>query len=148
MTWMIELANTLPMSMNERERAHWRTRARELFNITDAITWLALAQRIPKATGPRSVRVEIVKGPNSHHRDDPGNLPARAKSILDALVSLDYLAGDNDRWLTGLEVVESRSLQGPMVRVTIADVHSDVSDSTRDHSNKVETPQNIGHGQT
>lgn len=121
MTWELVL-NRLPASMNERERtSHW-TRRRELQEITDELGYLALAQKIPAATGRRSVRIIMHKSLRSRKRDDPANRDSRAKSILDALVKLGLLIDDDDRHLEWLGVHEGDRAQTKHTRVLLGDV--------------------------
>lgn len=96
----------LPMSMNERERAHYWRRHRELEQITTDLMWLAREQKIPPATTRRGVQVTIHKSTRSRVRDDPANRDSRAKAILDALTRLHLLKDDNDTWLDWHGVIE------------------------------------------
>lgn len=106
-TWSFTLS-FIPLSMNQRERSHYMTRKKELDLITQEVALAKVAKRIPDAKLPRHVMVEIVKGPRSRKRDDPGNRDARAKSIYDALVNTNLLVDDDDEWMTHDPVRESK----------------------------------------
>ncbi len=122
MTWTLTLDGWLPMSMNERERAHWSKRKKELRRIVAEFGWQQIQQRIRAARGPRRVAITVVKSKRSTRRDDPGNLHARAKSVLDALVFLRLLRDDDDANLQ-LAVVEQDEREAkPCVRVTLEDI--------------------------
>lgn len=104
--WVLTMQGRLPMSMNERERAHYWRRHQELEQITTDLMWLAREQKIPPATTRRGVQVTIHKSTRSRVRDDPANRDSRAKSILDALTRLHLLKDDNDTWLDWHGVIE------------------------------------------
>lgn len=112
----------LPASMNERERAHWATRSRELNDITRELGYLALEQGVPQATTRRFVRVTIHKSLRSRVTDDPANRDSRAKAVLDALVKLGYLRDDSDAWLDWGGVVEGERRHVKATIVTIRDM--------------------------
>jgi hypothetical protein len=112
--------------MNERERAHWATKRRELQEITNELGWLANAERIPAATGKRWVRITLHKSMRSRVTDDPANRDSRAKSCLDALVKLGLLVDDDDRHLLWLGVHEGdkRATKSTVIEIGDCDTRS------------------------
>ena len=92
---MIPLVKTipmLPMSNNQRERAHWGALKREKDDWTLMIPMCVEANR-QRPTERRMVEVVFCKrrGPES----DPDNLAARCKTILDALTRRHWIADDS-----------------------------------------------------
>jgi hypothetical protein len=120
--WVLTLS-LLPRNVNKRERVHWGVNRRELEAITNEIGWLAKAQRIPAATGKRSVRVTIHKTLRSRVTDDPGNIDSRAKSILDALVRLGLLQNDDARNLDWHGVIEGERRKQKQTIIEIWDTN-------------------------
>ena len=96
-SWVLDLP-MLPMSMNERERAHWRVRLKEKNLIERDLAWLVQSQKVPKAKKIRSVGILLFKGARGK-LDDPANRDSRSKSILDGLVHLGILIDDSEKWL-------------------------------------------------
>jgi hypothetical protein len=96
---MIPLIRTIPivpMTNNQRERAHWAKLAKEKDDWTLLIPLCAEANR--QQEGERRM-VEIVfcktRGPES----DSDNLHARCKSILDALVRRGWMIDDSPKYI-------------------------------------------------
>lgn len=112
----------LPDSMNVRERKHWRTRSRELEQITTATKYLAFEAGIPPARTKRRVVVTIHKSTRSRVTDDPSNRDSRAKSVLDAMVHCGLLIDDSDKWLEWGGVKEGARMPQVCTVVTIQDV--------------------------
>jgi len=122
--WVLTITGRIPMSMNQRERcSHWY-RNRERAELTTLLKYLALAERVPQASGRRSVRVTIHKTMRSRVKDDPANRDSRAKSILDALTSLGLLVDDNEKWLDWRGVVEGERQKELATVVEIREVAS------------------------
>jgi hypothetical protein len=119
MTWTLTMTGRLPDSMNVRERkSHW-VRRRELQEITNELGYLALAAKIPVASGKRWVRITLHKSLRSRVTDDPANRDSRAKSVLDALVKLGLLIDDDDRhllWL-GVHEGEKRAVKATVIEL-------------------------------
>lgn len=120
MTWTITLP-MLPMSFNEWGHAHWAVRQRERKQLETAVHYLAREQRIPLATGKRAVLVTIHKGKRSRVLDDEPNLHARAKGLLDAMVNVGLLKGDDRANLEWLGVVEGERMPAKQTVVTISE---------------------------
>jgi hypothetical protein len=118
-SWTLTMQGRLPASMNERERTHWASKRRELQEITNELGYLALAAKIPVATGKRFVRITLHKSLRSRVTDDPANRDSRAKSVLDALVKLGYLQDDSDRYLLWLGVHEGERRK---VKATVIEI--------------------------
>lgn len=129
MQWTITLPEWHPPSMNQYVRTHWAVRKRDLDNLTNEIHLISTYQRIPKATTPRAVRIVIQKTPRGK-RDDPGNLYARSKAILDALVRCELLLDDDNTSLEALEVVERRA----DTKQTLIEITEGGADATEDRS--------------
>jgi hypothetical protein len=125
--YMLTLPGMLPLSMNERERAHYRTRMKELDDIELEFARQATGLRIPPADGKRAVRVTIHKSKRSRRTDDPANRDSRAKSILDALVRTGLLVDDDDRHLDWLHVHEGERLDTKVTIVELWDVEWSVA---------------------
>lgn len=96
MSWQIVLP-FVPLSMNERERTSWAHRRKELQQIRKWVAAARADQGIPEATGRRHVHVVVVKAARYKRHDDPSNLYARSKSVLDALVHERLLVDDRGR---------------------------------------------------
>jgi len=111
----------LPLSMNKRERTNHWVRAKELEQITHAVSILAREQRIPEATTKRRVVVHIHKTKRSRVTDDPANRDSRAKSILDAMVATGLLVDDSDAWLDWGHVHEGEKRDQVETVITIED---------------------------
>lgn len=120
MTWTITLP-MIPAAMNVRERSSFWIRKKELEQITNAIGVLATEAGIPSARGRRRVRVTIHKGKRSRVTDDPANRDSRAKSLLDALVSLGLLVDDCDKWLIWEHVHEGPRLDEKQTIIEISE---------------------------
>lgn len=84
----------LPMNRNQRDRAHWAKRNRELND------WvLVLPQNHqPQPEGERR-RVTITFYKRAGVTSDPDNLVARCKVPLDALVKRGWIADDSPKWI-------------------------------------------------
>jgi hypothetical protein len=95
------------MTLNKYARSHWAVRKRELDLLTQDVHILGNANQIPKARTARTVTITLIKTAQGK-RDDPGNLYARSKAILDALVRCELLLDDNNACLTNLVVREER----------------------------------------
>lgn len=121
--WTITLP-ILPMAMNERERVSFWKRKRELDEVAAQIGWSSLEQRIPAATGRRFVQITIHKSKRSRVKDDPANLPTRAKSILDALVRNQLLIDDNHAHLEWGGVTEGAKSDHKHTVITIRELQS------------------------
>lgn len=105
----------LPLTANQRERAHWRTLAKEKDDWTLMIPMCADLNRQHLGEAPRMVEVVFSKtrGPES----DPDGLPYRCKSIMDALVRRGWLYDDSPTYCQ-LEVREET--RAPQKQTTIA----------------------------
>ena len=121
MTWTITLP-MIPESMNSRERSSFWARKKELEQITNAMEVLAIEAGIPSASGRRAVKVTIHKGKRSRVTDDPANRDSRAKSVLDAMVSLGLLVDDSDKWLDWEHVHEGERRDEKTTIIELRDV--------------------------
>jgi hypothetical protein len=90
---LIKTLPILPMTANERERAHWRKLADEKNDWTLMIPMCERSNQWKAGDPPRIVQIVFCKtrGPES----DKDNLHFRCKSILDALVRRKWLEDDN-----------------------------------------------------
>lgn len=86
----------LPMTANERERAHWRKLAREKDDFTKIIPLCPMDNQQPK-DGPRRIVEVIFRKPRGKRAVDPDGLKYRCKSINDALQRTGWIADDDDR---------------------------------------------------
>lgn len=119
--WTITVRDHLPTAANRRERQHWSIRQKEKTLWRDLIGYQG-GNRIPRATPHtrRRVTITLHKGPRGKH-DDPGNLPYRAKAILDALVDLQILWDDDRDHLTLDPITEHLPTPDTATRITITE---------------------------
>lgn len=115
---MIPLIKTIPlvpMTANERERAHWRKLKREKDEWTLLIPLASVKNKQTRNDPQRLVEVVFCKtrGPES----DPDGLPYRCKSIMDALVRRGWLFDDSPRYARLIVREETRA---PQKQTTIA----------------------------
>lgn len=127
---MIPLIRTVPivpMTNNQRERAHWSTLKKEKDDWTLLIPLCAEANR--QQEGERRM-VEIVfcktKGPES----DPDNLHARCKSILDALVRRGWMIDDSPKYID-LRVSETTRARRTATVIAVSDTSEESIDEKR-----------------
>lgn len=103
MSLLLKTIPVVPMTRNQRDRAHWAKRRKELEDWTYMIPIAAPDNMQRKEDGPRLVEIVFCKtrGPLS----DTDNLYARCKVILDAMQRRGWLYDDSPRYCT-LEVRE------------------------------------------
>jgi predicted nucleic acid-binding Zn ribbon protein len=90
------------MSRNQRDRAHWAKRKKEIDQ------WALMIPQChdPQQEGERRL-VEVIFRKNSGPASDEDNMVARCKVILDALTRRGWIADDSPKWIS-LEVREER----------------------------------------
>lgn len=80
-----------PCRLNKLVGCHWATAARRKRSDRHMVGVYAKIARLPKATGPRRIRLRIVLAPGQR----AGDPDAYWKSLLDALVHVGLLLDDN-----------------------------------------------------
>lgn len=106
--YILRIPDRLPMSHNKQNTSHWRTRQAERKKWERELEVAACNVGLPlvwdEEDEPRSVQIHLEK--KTHQKDDPSNLEARSKHILDALKNLGYIVDDDERSLDWLGVTE------------------------------------------
>ena len=99
------------MSRNQRDRAHWAKRYRELAD------WELMLPQCHQPQQDGEVRhVAVVFCKRSGPASDEDNLYGRLKVILDSLQKRKWIKDDSPRWIT-IEVSEERGRTGTVVTV-------------------------------
>lgn len=89
-TWLLELPQTKPMSLNDRD--HWRVKADKTAEYVDTTIVLAGQARIPAL---RRIQVLLAYGPRDRRVRDPLNLVQTLKAVEDGLVRAGVVPDDN-----------------------------------------------------
>lgn len=90
MGWLLELPQTKPMSLNDRD--HWRVKANKTAEYVDTTIVLAREAKIPAL---RRCSVLLVYGPRDRRVRDPLNLVQTLKAVEDGLVRAGVVPDDN-----------------------------------------------------
>lgn len=85
----------LPMTPNQRERAHWAKLKREKDDFT-LMTPMCPIEGQQEKGGPRRLVEVVFRKPRSKRSVDPDALAFRCKSICDALQRRGWIADDDD----------------------------------------------------
>lgn len=93
-TWLLELPQTVPMSLNDRD--HWRVKADKTAEYVDTTIALCREQRIPPL-GRCSVL--LAYGPRDRRVRDPLNLVQTLKAVEDGIVRAGVVADDNPLYM-------------------------------------------------
>ena len=114
----------LPMSRNERDRAHWAKRRKELEDWCYLIPMAHAPNKHMKGEPKRMVEILFCKkrGPMS----DPDNLVGRVKVILDALQRRGWLYDDNPTYCQ-LEVREDNRADNTQTVIAVSEIQSEAA---------------------
>jgi Holliday junction resolvase RusA-like endonuclease len=106
-----------PCALNRLIGCHWGTASRLKKRDRRRVGLEALAQRIPKATGKRRVRLHLVLRPRQRRCD----VDAYHKSLLDALAHAGLIVDDSPAWCEIAPVTFERG-EGRRAVVTLEDL--------------------------
>lgn len=87
--WLLELPQTKPMSLNDRD--HWRVKAKITKEYVDTAIVLARQARVPAL---ERCSVLLAYGPKDVRRRDPLNLVATLKAVEDGVVRAGVVRDD------------------------------------------------------
>lgn len=129
----IQTIPMLPMTRNERDRAHWGSRRRELND------WVLLVSTCPEATrqkpGDPKRLVEIVFHKKRPPLSDDDNRVSRCKVPLDAIVRRGWLVDDSPEFCK----LEAREEIGQHTQTVIA-----ISEMTEGVTKEHDTGETFG----
>lgn len=92
--WRIQIQNWQPTSINKWLGKHWSVNSKSKKIDKEIIGAMCLSNRVPKATGKRTVGLTIYLG-YRQRGCDPDNL---WKGVLDALKHAGMLIDDSAKW--------------------------------------------------
>lgn len=89
-TWLLELPQTKPMSLNDRDQ--WFVKAKKTKEYVDTTIVLARQAKIPPCG---RIQVLLAYGPRDRRVRDPLNLVQTLKAVEDGLVRAGVVPDDN-----------------------------------------------------
>jgi Holliday junction resolvase RusA-like endonuclease len=111
-TYIVEIPDFLPVSLNQLLRAHWRERHARMRREAALIVACCMLARVPPADGKRRVTQRLTLAGNDRERDDDNAW----KALLDALVKGRLLVDDGPAWVERMPLRQER---GPRRMTTI-----------------------------
>lgn len=120
-TWLLELPQTKPMSLNDRD--HWRVKADKTSEYVDTTIVLVRQAKVPKL---QKISVLLAYGPKDRRVRDPLNLVQTLKAVEDAIVRAGVVPDDNPLYVESLMpvILESgpANSRGGRLWVTISEI--------------------------
>ena len=95
--WLLELPQTKPMSLNDRD--HWRVKADKTAEYVDTTIVLVRQAKVPKL---QKISVLLAYGPKDRRVRDPLNLVQTLKAVEDAIVRAGVVPDDNPTYVQSL----------------------------------------------
>lgn len=93
-SWLLELPQTKPMSLNDRD--HWAVKGKKTAEYVDTTILLCRQQRIP---GLQRASVLLAYGPRDRRTRDPLNLVQTLKAVEDGMVRAGVVPDDNPEYV-------------------------------------------------
>ena len=106
-------------SKNELARMHWAAKGRVVRLVRDIVGVMARNEHLPAATGPRTVRLTVIRGVGGGRTMDDDGCATACAPIVDGLRDARLLIQDDPKSARLLTPVQVRDPKGAGLRVRV-----------------------------